>query len=459
MAIVTDQLEGPWDDLLGGGQLDRVNLALIGPVKQPFRLARLVFLVLAGLHDAQGRPAFRHALVLLPPDVPDTIVEDVAADTAQFRGYPMDDKELDALAGRLQVQNLSSFDTREVLRAIAGATPGSFVIVANGARYRSANHVPVSPVSLQAPEDLWVPSLIDLATQCTAQVGEGTFILVDVGEYFPALKRNIQALRNLDCTVWGADAPQAIDDEQMAQFQAWTRRVERGDILSVLEEMDAVVNMSAPARLLLKVQILHKGGRTVRALGFLRQYLPHLAEAAADLKLKLATVALAGEELGLARQLLESSADHLCDLDVNELTLELTQSIPSARIEAQCLAWLVRYFPASSVLEEHQLRGLFLAARDGPSTQPANGPRLPLDEYVDAVLSPLRVGGVPDYAKLISQANAQWPNRQAETRLAAALDARRRTLPMHVAAIAPSINPQSALARPAINLLLWSKNA
>jgi len=456
MAVSTERFEVPWQDLLGGGQLDRVNLVLTGRAGQPSRLARLVFLVLAGMTDTQGRPAFLQAVVLLPPGMPETVTADVVADTAQLRGFALDAEELDVLSRRLQVHHLTSFDTADVLHAVRAATPGSFVIVVDGARYRPVNHSPARPTSLQAPEDRWIPALIELATQCVAQEGEGTYVLVDVGEYLPTLERNVQALQDLDCTVWGAGAPQAIDDEQMGQFQDWTRRVERGDILSVLGEMDALVGVSAPARLLIKVQILHKGGRTVRALEFLRQYLPHLGETAADVKLKLATVALAGDDLGLARQLFESSADRLSDLDLNELALELTQSIPSTRIEAQCLEWLARYYPASSVLEEHQLRRLLLAARDGQSAPPADWPRLPLDDYVDSVLLPLRAAATPDYAELVEKTDARWSVRQAETRLAAALDARRRALPMHVAAITPSIDPHSALAPPAVNLLLWS---
>ena len=456
MAISPDRFEVPWQDLLSGGQLDRVNLALMGRAGQSSRLARLVFLVLAGMTDTVGRPAFRQAVVLLPPDMPDTVVADVVADTTQFRGFALDGAELDVLSRRLQVRHISSFDTAEVLHALAAAMSGSFVIIAAGARYRSVQHTPVPPTSLQAPEDRWVPPLIEFATQCMAQVGEGTCVLVDVGEYLPALDRNVQALQDLDCTVWGMGAPQAIGDEQMAQFHDWARRIERGDILSVLGEMDAFAGVSAPVRLLLKIQILHKSGRTVRALEFLREYLPHLTEAAADIKLKLVAVALAGEDLDLARELLESSADALCDLDLNELALELTQSIPSTHIEAQCLAWLTRYFPGSSVLKEHQLRRLLLAARDGLPVRPIDGPRLPLDDYVDAVLLPLRAAATPDYAALVEQADVQWPTWQTETRLAAAFDARRRELPMHVAAIAPSIDPHSVLARPAITILLWS---
>ncbi len=456
MAAVPNRVEGPWADLLGGGQLDRVNLALIGRTGLSARLARLVFLVLSGMTDDRGRPAFRRAVVLLPPDLPDTVVADVIADSEQVRGDALDAEELDVLSRRLQVHRLASFDTTTVLDAVAAATRGDFVIVVEGARYRPIHHGAASPTMLQAPEDRWVRPLVELATQCIARAGEGVFVLVDVGEHLPALERNINALQDLDCTVWGAEAPQAIDDGLMARFQEWTRRVERGDIVSVLGEIDGLAGLSALKHLLLKAQILHKGGRTTRSLEFVREFVPHLAEAAADLKLKLATIALAGEDQDLALQLLESSADQLDDLDLNELALELTQSIPSAHIEAHCLGWLARHFPDSSVLEQHQMRRLLLAARDGQAIAALDGTALPLDDYIDLVLRSLGGEAVPDYAALIEQADEQWSGRRAETRLAAALDARRRELPMHVAMVAPSIDPNSTLARPAVIVLLWS---
>jgi tetratricopeptide (TPR) repeat protein len=456
MASSPDRFGVLWQELLGGGQLDRVNLALMGRAGHSSRLARLVFIVLAGMTDNQGRPAFRRAVVILTPDMPDTVFADVVADTTQFRGFTLDAVELDVLSRQLHIHRLASFDSADVLAAVAAAPAGSFVIVVDGARYRPANYASALPTSLQAPEDRWVPPLIALTKQCLAEVREGTFVLVDVGEYMPALERNVQALQNLDCTIFGVSAPSAVDDEQMVQFQDWIRRVERGDIPSVLAEMDAFAGMSAPMRLLLKVQILHKGGRTVRALEFLREYLPHLEEAAADLKLRLVLVALAGEDFDLARQLFESSADALRDLDVHELALKLTQSIPSPHIEAQCLAWLTRYFPASSVLEEHQLRRLLLAARDGVAVRPVDGLRLRLDAYADALLVPLREEGTPDYAAVFERIDAQWPVWHAETRLAAAFDARRREMPMHVATIVSSLDPRSELAHPAVTLLLWS---
>ena len=227
MAISSDHFEVHWQDLLGGGQLDRVNLVLIGQTGHSSHLARLVFLVLAGMTDTLGRPAFRHAVVVLPPDKPDTVVADVVADTEKVRGFALDAEELDALSRRLQVHHLASFDMAEVLHAVAAATPGSFVIVVDGGRYRQVDNAPAPPTFLQAPEDRWVPPLIELATHCVAQAQEGTYVLVDVGEYLPALERNLKALQDLDCAIWGASAPQAIDDKQMAKFQDWTCRAGR----------------------------------------------------------------------------------------------------------------------------------------------------------------------------------------------------------------------------------------
>lgn len=456
MAMSTDRCEVPWQDWLGNGHLDRVTLALVGPAAESSRVARLVFIVLSQLTNAEGRPAFGQVVIVLPPDKTDTVRAEVMTDTAQIRGFALDDDEIDVLSRRLQIQQLASFDSAEVLRAVTAAAPGSFVVIVDGARYRPVDPAHVAPSSLQAPEDRWVAPLVELARQCDEQVGTGTCVLIDAGEFLPALDRNKQAFENAQASIWGADAPKAINDAQMLQFQEWAGRVERGDILSVLGEIEGTPRLSGPQRLLTKIQILHKGGRAVRALEFLREYLPHLNETPTDLKLKLATIALAGEDLDLARELLESSANNLCDLDVNELALELTQSIPSTLVEVHCLTWLTRYYPVSSMLEEHQLQRLLLADRDGQPARVVGGPPLPLDEYVDAVLSPLRAEMTPDYAALVEALDARWPMRQTETRLAATLDARRRGLPMHVAMLASSIEPGATRTRAVAILLLWA---
>lgn len=456
MTISQDRCETPWQDLIEGEQLGCVNLALLGPARGSSRLARLIFLVLVRMTTPTGQPAFREAVVLLPPDAQDNVAAEVAADTAQFRGYPLDAEELGALSQRLKIRRIESFDTAEILQAVTTAMHGSFIIVASASRYRPAEYTSTISTSTRTPEDCWVPPLIELATQCTAQIAEENCVLFDVGEYLPTLNRNIEALQNLGCTVWGAKAPLAVNDEGVAKFENWKQRVARGDILSTLGEIDALAGTTIPERLLLKIQALHKGGRSIRALEFLREYLPHIAEIPALLKLKLVEVALASEDHSLALELFESSVGALHDLDVNERALELTQSIPSASIEAQCLSWLARFFPTSLALKEHQLRRLFLAARDGLPVRPENGPRLPLDEYVDAVLTPFRGEAAPDYAAHIEKIDAKWPTWQAPTRLAAAFDARRRDLPIIVAMIAPSLAPDSALARPATTLLLWS---
>lgn len=456
MSTPPNQDEGFWSELFASGELRPVNLVLAGPAGKSLRLAQLTFTVLVQLVDASGRPAFRQVVVLLPPDLPDTVIADVVADTPSRRGWPLDKDELDVLSRRLLVRHVESFEVTAISRAVAACPGGSFIAVVDGARYRTTHPAAAQLTSLQAPEDRWVKPVVEIATQCVVQVAETNCVLVDVGEYLPALTRNLKALEDLECPVWGSNAPESIDDRLMEQLEHWARRVERGDVLSVLAEVDALPSLSARSKVLCKTQILHQGGRTAQSLEYLRQFLPNAEDAAVDLNLKLATVALAGGDQNLARQLLESSADRLRDLDLNELALELTQTLPSARIERQCVNWLTSYFPDSSVLEEHQLRRMFLVARDATPLPPAGSRQAPLDDYAEFVTSRLAPTDIPDYVALVEAADAQWPDRQSETRLAVALNARTRALPMHVAAIAASIDPKSHVARHAVHVMLWS---
>lgn len=456
MAAMLDPGDVPWLDLFRDGHLSDLNLALMGPNHQSTRLARLVFVVLAGMTNAEGRPAFRQAVVILPPDVLDTVAADVERDVTRVRPDPMDAEEREVLARRLQVHRMTTFETDEVLRTVAAAPAGSFVIVVGGARFRRIDAPVRASATLQAPEDRWVPHLMDLANLCRDRAGEETYVLIDAGEYLPGLARNLDALRGMEASIWGADVANAVGDAQMRRFQEWVERIEHGDILSVLGEIDATAGWTPPVKMLTKAQVLHRGGRTLRAMEFVRAYLPHLEQTPADLKLKLATMALGADDLELARQLMDASANELSDLDLNELALELTESVPSAVIETRSLAWLAANFPTSTALRDHQLRRLFLATRDGPLARTEYGIPLPLDDYIDAVLTTVLPERVPDYVAAVEALDGQWPDLRGETRLAMTLDARRRDLPLHVALIASSMGETSPLARPAAMALMWA---
>lgn len=450
------QDEVPWDELLTSGELRSVNLVLTGPAGHSSRFARLIFAVLVQLMNAGGRPAFGQVVVLLPPDLPDTVIADLVTDTPRLRGSPLDEDELDVLFRRVLVRRVESFEATAISQAVAAAPGGSFIVVVDCARYRASQPATAPPTNLRASEDRWIRPVAEIATQCLAQVAVSSCVLVDVGEYLPTLSRNLKALQDLECAVWGSYAPEYIDDGLMEQLEHWTRRVARGDILSALAEVDVLPGLSTRSKVLCKIQILHKGGRTAQSLDYLRQFLPNADDAAADLKLKLTTIALAGGDRDLARQLLESSEGLLRDLDLNELALELTQKLPSAQIERHCVEWLASYFPESSVLEEHRLRRMFLAARDGQPLLRVEPNSLPLDAYVELVISRLTPVEVPNYLALVEDADARWPRWGSETRLAAALNARTRALPVHVAGIAAAIDPHSHVARHAVDVLLWS---
>jgi hypothetical protein len=456
MAAMLDPSDVPWIDLFRDGHLSDLNLTLMGPNGQNMRLARLVFVVLAGMTNAEGRPVFGQAVVILPPDVLDTVAADVERDVTRVRPDPMDAEEREVLARRLQVHRMTTFETDEVLRTVAAAPAGSFVIVVGGARFRRIDPPVREPAELQVPEDRWVPNLIDLANLCRDRTDEETYVLIDAGEYLPSLARNLEPLRGMEASIWGADVANAFGDAQMRRLQEWVERIEHGDILSVLGEIDATAGWTPPVKMLAKAQVLHRGGRTLHAMEFVRAYLPHLEQAPADLKLKLATMALGADDVELARQLMEASADELTDLGVNELALELTESVPSAVIETRSLAWLVANFPTSTALRDHQLRGLFRATRDGLLARTGYGIPLPLDDYIDTVLTAMRAEGVPDYVGALEALDGQWPGHRGETRLAMTLDARRRDLPVHLALIASSMSETSPLARPVAMTLMWA---
>lgn len=445
--------EFPWADLLAGGELQNLNLVFAGP-NDTTRLAQLLFLVLVNAVNAEGGQLFRHALVLLPPDMPDTVAVDVAAQMLRKRGTAMDTEELDILSRRLIVRRAESFDAHVVVDAVASAPKASFVVIVDAARYRPANWEIARAKSMQVPEDRWLSPLTDLARECIPRVPESVCVLLDVGEYLPNLARNREVFEGMDCTVWGAEDPRAVDDKMIGRLDEWVGRVERGDIVSVLAEIDSQDRLAASAKELCKVQVLYKGGRASRALELLRPL--NTDSAPTDLKLKLATVAMAAEDPDLARRLLESSAGGLRELDTNELALELSQSLNSPPIARQTSDWLARHFPGSVVLRAQQLRRMLQAARDSVAFQSMGSTAIPLDDYATFVTQPLAQPEVPNYVEHAAAVDARWPQQASESRLAMALNARARQLPLHALSLAIQTDPTSSFARNAVNAVLWS---
>lgn len=445
--------EFPWADLLAGGELQNLNLVFAGP-NDTTRLAQLLLLVLVSAVNAQGGQLFRQALVLLPPDMPDTVAADVAAQMLRKRGTAMDTEELDILSRRLIVHRAESFDANAVVDAVASAPKGSFVVTVDTARYRPANWEIVRAKNMQVPEDRWISPLTDLARECIPRVPESVCVLLDVGEYLPTLSRNCEVFEDMECTVWGAEDPRAVDEKMIGRFDEWVGRVERGDIVSVLDEIDSEDRLAASAKEFCKVQVLYKGGRTTRALELLRPL--NTDTTPTDLKLKLATVAMSAEDLELAKCLLESTADGLRDLDTNELALELSQSLNSPSIARQTSDWLARHFPESVVLRAQQVRRMLQAARDSVAFHSMGSIAIPLDDYAKFVTQPLAQPEVSDYVEHTAAVDVRWPQLANESRLAMALNARARQQPLHAMSLAIQTNPTSSFARNAVNVVLWS---
>lgn len=445
--------EFPWADLLTGGQLQHVNLVFVGG-HDSSRLAQLLLTMLVNAVDPQGGPLFRHVLVLLPPDLTDTMAHAVAAEMLRKRGAPLDDQERVALGNRLVVRQSSTLDAAHVIDTVANAPTGSFVVIVDAARYRPVQWELPSPASLQSAEDRWTMPMANLARECSARVENSVCVVMDAGEYLPRLGRNRAALEDLECTVWGVEDPHAADDPLVDRLEEWVRRVERGDVVSVLAEIDGQPTLSDQARTLCKVQVLYKGGRSVRALELLQPL--NWAGVPADVKLKLATVAMGSDDNDLARRLLESSAADLRDLDNVELALELSQTLASPTAARHTADWLIQCFPNSVILKVQQLRRMLLAARELVVVKPLGSSAAPLEDYATYLTTALSCAETPDFVALAEDIDTRWPGRAIDTGIAMALNARGRNLPLHAVALVVATDPASDFARNAANVALWS---
>ena len=447
-----------WLELLTGGELRNVNLVLAGPFRQQQRIAELLFIVLVGLEDESGHPAFPLVLVVLPPDLADTVIEDLSAAASRLRGTALDEEERGILTRRLAVRRMPSRETSVVAKAVSDAPGGSFIVVADGAGYRSSENASTVGLSPRVPEDLWVHPLRDLAHECVKTVGQTSCVLIDTWVFLPSFARNREALQDLeDCTIWGTEAAVPLDERLLTRTGEWTDRVLRADVESVLAEIDELPNLGQSNRTLIKIQVLYKGQRSQRAVELIRAHLMSGTAVDAEEYLKFSTIASSANDVTLAKGLLQSCMADLRELEHLELALHLSRKLEVKDAGQTCVDRLIRYFPHSSELENHRVIGLMQASERSELYDAKGVEQTPFEEFAGHLTTALAgTLASPDYVAILNAVADRWPRRSPLAGLAAAVNARARNLPMQAAQLANPADLDTNLAEHAAQILLWS---
>jgi hypothetical protein len=453
MSAMLQSDEFPWEELIADQGLAPTNIVLTANTGRAERVAKLVNLMLISTVDS-GEAAFSQVCVLLPPDVPDTIHQDVMNDMARRHGGS-DEVHAQAVSGRLHVHRVTSLNAAELVALITDLPDGSFAIVLDASRYRAPDAASISS-SFGLPEDRWIPSLIWLADACIERSSAPRCVLIDAGASPPQLERNIDAFRDLDCLVWAVGGQAAVADDEILRFKRWVARVKRGDVLTVLDEVDVLEATSNQSKLIMKADLLHKGGRSSRAAELLQPLWASAERLAPFVGIRLAAIAVAGGDRVGAAVFLNGCAAKLDDPQMMEDALDLAQTLQSETVTRHCLSWLARYQPDSAALQEHQLQAMLVACRDGGTIQCNDIAGLPLTAYVDLILASVHRQEVPDYSATISGLGTEWEHLHSETVLACALDAMRRDLPVQAAMLVVGLSPVAGRVSASSQLLLWT---
>lgn len=447
------QWSAPWPEYFQTVALAKTNLVFLGATRQR-RLGELALVVLTMLTSPEDRPAFLQVVVLLPPDSPNTIAEDLQAAALGVRGYGLSDDEQRALSRRLTILRVTSLDRPRLIEKVREASEGTFIVVANGAHYRSSSDPPQREVF--AAEDEWIQPLIRLNAECNKVLSHASCILVDTGVFLPNLARNQQILQDQDdCTLWGAESRRPIDERFLARQRRWIELVRQGRSHLVLSEIEALEEFSALDRLALIIQVLHRGDDSEKAIPFVRQYLDSVPDLDPEQDLQLAEIAADGKESELCANLLIRCVEHLRHQPSVERAARLSTLIESPDVERVCITRLATLYPNSSGLMDHRLKRLIRACGRLEAYESFDPNPLPYDDFARHVSGTVRHHEIPDYSALLGEVEARWPEWFTTAAAAGATNAYERGLPMHALQQAVLVGSDTSLARRSAKILLW----
>jgi hypothetical protein len=451
--IPTYRWSAPWQEFFQTVILAKTNLVFLGASQQR-RIGELALVVLTMLKGPDDRPAFSQVAVLLPPDLPDTIIEELHAAALGFRGYGLNDDEQRILSLRLTVLRVSSLDRPRLIKKVQEASEKTFIVIVNGAHYRASDD-PAQRAILTA-EDQWTQPLVRLTAECNEVLPQASCILVDTGVFLPKLVKNRKILQDKDdCTLWGAESKRPIDERFLARQRKWIELVRQGRSHMVLPEIEVLEEFTAADRLALAIQVLHQGDDSEQAIAFLRRYLDSGFDPSPEQYLQLAEVAASAKESKLCADLLVRCVEHLQHQLLLERAARLSGLIESPDVEKICVARLRALYPDSSGLTDHRLKRLIRACGRLEAYEVFDPNPLPFDNFAHFVADAMRHNEIPDYSALLRDVEARWPEWFTTAAAAGATNAYARGLPMHALQQSVLVGSDTPLARRSAKILLW----
>ena len=438
-----------------------------GPTRVAERVGELLFLLLCVLRDKKtDGPAYRAvSLVLPPPGVAQPLdwINALSMAAQRIRGSALDAGEKTAASKRVKPIHTDDLQCASVAAIVKAAPPRSFLIVLDSALYRDEAAILPQAARTRLDEDVWVPHLVVLAKACIEAVrNTESCVLLDAGQYQPQRDDNLEMLKGIEpCALLVLsrdDDPGAYVAQFSDEWLALVRAGQPDQALSKIDRLPAAVDEHKPV---LKIQMLHNGGDSIRATDLLRSELRGGTSFNEPTRLRLASIAMAGGDPNLAKSLLEQSIPALASLESLEEALVLCRALEDTAGEARCIARLSSAYPRSHGLHDHHFIQLLNACKKTP---PEDNPGIDESEpqfgaFAKAVLDGFRSTAAPNYATLLREWQVSWHQFRREAMLCCATNAKARDLTQDVLAFALPSEWDTGFATYACKLLLRAMEA
>ncbi len=196
----------------------------------------------------------------------------------------------------------------------------------------------------------WSDRLARLAEALVRKVaGEHVIVVLISSQYGPVHEKSKSRLLGVDGT--GVLTVSPPSDEQIIgeRGRAWTEKLHRGDVESILDDIDQL-NLSAKNNALVKAQVLSRGGTPVLAFKAIESQLGAMLtdDAPPLLKIKLALIAFEAGKQDYAKRFLQSVlASGPRDEATLNMAIELARNLRASEELSQLRARAARLLPLS----------------------------------------------------------------------------------------------------------------
>jgi hypothetical protein len=450
-----------------GALFGGADILCLGAGRASERIATLIKILLSA-RDELGKCPIARILVLVPPghnkrEAESSIMANFGNSIREARGQALSRQEKAILRKRIHFECVPDRESGSVLTFAERAENQAAMIVLDAAAYRADGVQPyVSPgaTSPTLPEDVWVPHLQKLAKDSVAVAKRRhTYVALDAGEFSPNRDATSALLCSVDrCGVVGLRTPQGTAQVVAHHVDRWFALIAEGRVGVVLKEIETNLLLGTDDKALLRVQMLSKAGLHSEALLEIDSVADGHDKPDVDVLVKLARIAEDGDASTLANRLLSPIIEDIYGHEALTIALTVAIDIESSLLETRAMNRLEKLFPSSSALQQRRIEKAlaqrnYRAAADIVRKSP-NDPDLGLAGFYDLVADQLDYGGVPNYARLLTDLSDRDASWQAWARIACGIDALHRGLLPEALELVQPICTVDKMSPSAIRLLL-----